>query len=115
MAIIIASFPFRMSFYLSLIHISADSEYYYADTEGLIADLKAGTDPEDSHFIVYLNEDGEVYDILENANWAVSGGVVDTVNTSTGRVSYDSTFVANDGGRTQTNFKDCLLYTSRCV
>ena len=85
---------------------AADSEYYYADTEGLIADLKAGTDPEDSHFIVYLNEDGEVYDILENANWAVSGGVVDTVNTSTGRVSYDSTFVANEGGRTQTNFKD---------
>ena len=38
-------------------------------------------DLEDSHYIVYLNEDGEVYDILENANWAVSGGVVDTVNT----------------------------------
>ena len=60
------------------------------DTEVKCAVLTIFPAPNQKEYIALLpldengeNEDGEVYDILENANWAVSGGVVDTVNTST--------------------------------
>ena len=68
------------------------------DTEVKCAVLTIFPAPNQKEYIALLpldengeNEDGEVYDILENANWAVSGGVVDTVNTSTTSIPMKST------------------------